>query len=245
MSKKIARILIRFTITIAIVLAFGGLIRLYSGTLSEEQQNEVLIKAVPFVAIFVSIVLAFICLIVIVAVTLAGKVPLRSYRPIEFLLVAGILLGIVGLFQGWKLFAYEFGFLVLLFSLLAFMVWSHLQPMTLRQSRALPALSRRAHLVSLVAALLVWALVAAYLIADNQPQVPYGVGQTLWDYKNDEEKAQIKDEADSEYQNAKIPVFLLLSLLPAGLIYFGVREIAASAQSQPALPVEGAAVPSD
>ncbi len=64
-----------------------------------------LIKAIPFVAIFVSIVLVFICLIVIVAVTLEGKVPLRSYRPIEYLLIAGILLGVVGLFQGWKMFA--------------------------------------------------------------------------------------------------------------------------------------------
>ncbi|MBI5958094.1 MAG: hypothetical protein HY866_05130 [Chloroflexi bacterium] len=247
MSKRLTRILIRFFITIVIVLAFGGIISLYTGTLSEEQQDEVLIKAVPFVAVFISIVLAFICVIVIVAVTLEGKVPLRSYRPIEFMLIAGILLGVTGLFQGWKLFVYEFGFLVLLFSLLAFMVWSHLQPMPLRQSRNTPPLSRQAHIIGVGVALAVWAATAFFVIGDNRPAAPYDVGQTLWEYKNDEEKAQIKDEADSEYRNAKIPVFVLISLLPAGLVYFGVREIVAAQQrpGQRILPVEGVAVPSD
>jgi lysylphosphatidylglycerol synthetase-like protein (DUF2156 family) len=244
MRKRLTRILIRFAVTIAIVLAIGGIISLYTDTLSQEQQDEVLIKAVPFVAIFVSIVLVFICLIVIVAVALEGKVPLRSYRPIEFLLIAGILLGVAGLFQGWKLFMYEFGFLVVLFSLLAFMIWSHLTPMPVRQSRALPPLSRTAHLIGIAAALLVWATVTVYTISDNKPQEPYGFGKTLWDFKSDEEKAQIKSDADSEYQNAKIPVFALMSLLPAGLVYFGVREIAAARQPRPNIPPVAAGVPS-
>lgn len=232
MRKRLTLILIRFAVAIGIILAVGWLISLYTDTLSEEQQNEVLIKAVPFVAIFVSIVLAFILLIVIVAVAFRGDVPLRSYRPIEYLLIAGILLGVVGLFQGWKLFAYEFGFLVLLGSLLGFMIWSHLEPMSLRQSRIVPPLTWQAHLIGIVAAVIVAAGVAAYTIRDNQPQAPYGINPTLWDFKNDEEKAQIIDEAESEYRNSKIPIIVLVSLLPAGLMYFGVREIVAS-QQQP------------
>ncbi len=230
MRKRLSRTLTRFAIAIVIVLAIGEIINLYTGTLSEERQQEVLIKAVPFVAIFVAIVLAFICLVVIVAITLGGKVPLRSYRPIEFILIAGILIGVVGLFQGWKMFVYEYGFLIVLFSLLAFMIWSHLSPMPLLQGRAMPRLSRTAHLIGLAAALLVWASLTVYTINGNKPQEPYGYGKTLWDFKNDEEKAQIRSDADSEYHNAKIPVFALMSLLPAGLVYFGVREIAASRQ---------------
>lgn len=234
MRKRLTRILTRFEIAIVHVLALSGLFSLYTDNLSEAKQQEVLIKAIPFVAIFVAIVLAFICLVVIVAVAFEGKVPLRSYRPIEYLLIAGIILGTVGLFQGWKLFVYEFGFLVSLFSLLLFMIWSHLTPMPLRQSHSLPSLSRTAHLIGIAAALLVWAVVTVYTVENNKPQEPYGLSKTLWAYKSDEEKAQIKSEADSEYHNVKIPGFALMSLLPAALVYFGVREIPAA--RQPDLP---------
>jgi magnesium-transporting ATPase (P-type) len=227
MRKRLTRILTRFAISIVIVLALGGLFSLYTDTLTEAKQQEVLIKAIPFVAIFVAIVLAFICLIVIAAVTLEGKVPLRSYRPIEYLLIAGIILGTVGLFQGWKLFVYEFGFLGVLFSLLLFMIWSHLTPMPLRQGRALPPISRTAHLIGIAAALVVWAVVTVYVVQNNKPQEPYGLSKTQWSIKSDADKAQIKSEADSEYRNVKIPGFALMSLLPAALVYFGVREIPA------------------
>jgi hypothetical protein len=228
MRKRLTRILIRFAIAIVIVLAFGELFSLYTDTLPEAKQQEVLIKAIPFVAIFVGIVLAFICLIVIVAVGLEGKVPLRSYRPIEYLLVAGIILGVVGLFQGWKLFVYQFGFLVVLFSLLMFMIWSHLTPMPLRQSRAMPPLSRTAHLVGITAALLVWAAVTVYTINDNQPQEPYGLSKTQWSIKSDEQKAQIKSDAESQYHNIQMPGLAVMSLLPGALVYFSVREVAAA-----------------
>ena len=230
MRKRLTRILIRFAIAIVIVLIFGGLFSLYTDTLPEDKQQEVLIKAIPFVAIFVAIVLVFALLIVVVAVGLEGKVPLRSYRPIEYLLIAGIILGVIGLFQGWKLFVYQFGFLVVLFSLLMFMIWSHLTPMPLRQSRAMPPLSRSAHLIGIAVALIVWALVTAYAISDNKPQAPYGLSPTLWAYKSDEEKALLKSEADSEYRNIKMPAFGVISLLPGALVYFGVREVAAAFQ---------------
>jgi magnesium-transporting ATPase (P-type) len=241
MRKRLTRILIRFAIAIVIVLAFGGLFGLYTDTLPEAKQQEVLIKAIPFVAIFVAIVLVFICLVVVVAVGLEGKVPLRSYRPIEYLLIAGIILGVIGLFQGWKLFVYQFGFLIVLLSLLLFMIWSHLTPMPLRQSRAMPPLSRTAHLIGIAAALLVWAAVTIYTINDNKPQEPYGLSKTQWSIKSDEDKAQIKSEADSEYHNIQMPGFAVMSLLPAALVYFGVREIPALHQPDDLPPV---AVPS-
>lgn len=228
MRKRLTRIVRGFEVAIVHVLAFGGMFNLYAGSLSQEQQDEVLIKAIPFVSIFVSIILAFICLIVVAAVAFEGKVPLRSYRPIELLIIAGILLGVVGLFQGWKLFAYEVGFLLLLFSLLAFMVWSHMSPMPARQGWSLPPLSQRAHITGIVVAVVVWGVVAYATISDAKPQEPYGLGQTLWDFKNEEEKAAIKDEADGDYRNAKIPLLALVSLLPASAFYFGAREVAAA-----------------
>lgn len=234
MGKRLTHIITRFAIAIACVLAFGELFKLYTDSqLSAEQQAKVLIKAIPFVAVFVSIVLAFVLVIVLVAVAFGGRVPQRAYRPIEWITIAGILLGVVGMFQGWKLFTYEFGFLLLLASVLSFMVWSHLTPMSLRAGRALPPLGRRAHLAGLVAAIVVWAIVVAATANAANPKEPYGVGATLWAYKTDEEKAQIADEMEHEYNTAKLPVLLLISLLPAGLFYFGVRELFASHPDAP------------
>lgn len=249
MSTRLFRIVRGFAITIAIILVFGWLFSLYTGTLSQEQQEEVLIKAIPFVAVFVSIILAFACLIAVVAIAFEGQVPQRTYRPIEGVIIAGILLGVVGLFQGWRLFAYEIGFLLLLASLLAFLVWSHLTPMPPRQSRRLPPISRRAHIIGLVVAVLVWAGVAFVLISDAQPQEPYGIGQTLWEFKDEDEKAAIKDEAESDYRNAKIPLLGLVSLMPAALAYLVGREMATptepgSGENGESLPAHGVGVSS-
>ncbi|MBN2304287.1 MAG: hypothetical protein JXQ72_07420 [Anaerolineae bacterium] len=228
MKNRLFRITRGFVITIAILLAFGWGFSQYAETLSDERQNDVLIKAIPFVAVFVSVILGFVCLIVVVAVALEGKVPQRSYRPIEGIIIAGILLGVVGLFQGWKLFAYEVGFLLLLGSLMAFMVWSHLTPMPTRQSRRLPPLSQQAHIIGLILGVVVWAVIAFVTISDAKPHEPYGFGQTLWDFKDDTEKAQIKDDAESDYRTAKIPLLILVGLVPASLVYLGAREVAAT-----------------
>jgi hypothetical protein len=232
MRRTLTRTLIGFAIAIAIVLALGGLFKAYTDAqFSAEQQDDVLVKAIPFVAVFVSIVLTFICLIALAAITLNGKIPQRAYRPIELIIIAGILIGVVGLFQWWKLFAYQFGFLLLLASVLAFMVWSHITPMTPRASRRLPPLSRRAHAIGIAAGLIVWLLVAGAAAMSSEPQEPYGFGQTLWDFKDEAEQEQIAEEAEDEYQAAKLPAVFLLSLLPAALSYFAAREIAASYDS--------------
>jgi lysylphosphatidylglycerol synthetase-like protein (DUF2156 family) len=244
MRSTLVRILVRFAIAIAVVLAFGGLFKLYSGAqFSEEKQQEVLIKAIPFVAIFVSIVLAFICLIVLIAVQFKGKVPQRAYRPIEALIIGGILIGIVGLFQGWKLFAYEYGFLLLLISVVAFMIWSHLTPMPLRASRQRPPITRRAHLMGVVAGGMAWIIVAVAVINSSQPKEPYGYSPTVWSYLDEAEQQKTADDAKSEYRNAKIPTFLLLSLMAGGLVYFAVRELVPQMGTSSPLPVENAKLP--
>lgn len=77
---------------------------------------------------FVTILLAFIYFIVYVARTLSGNVSRQTYDFIERVLIAGILLGVVGMFQPWAQVGYRIGFYVLLFSTLGFIVWSHVTP---------------------------------------------------------------------------------------------------------------------
>jgi lysylphosphatidylglycerol synthetase-like protein (DUF2156 family) len=235
MRRTLIRTLVGFVIAIAIVLALGGLFKLYTDTqLSEQKQQEVLIKAIPFVAVFVSIVIAFACVIVLVAIRFNGRVPQRTYRPIEMIIIAGILIGVVGLFQGWNMFAYEYGFLLLVVSVVAFMIWSHMNPLPARLSQDRPPLDRRAHIVAGVAGIIVWALVAAWTVSASEPVEPYGYSPTVWSYLEPEDQAQIVQDAEDEYQNARIPVMLLISLLPGALVYFAVRELVPPA-TQPSL----------
>lgn len=233
---------IRFVIAIACVLAVGGLFRLYTTqALSEEQQEEVLVKGIPFVAVFVAILLAYIFLVAAGALLLSGKIPARTYRPIESIIIAGILIGVVGLFQGWTLFGYEYGFVLVLVSLLAFIVWSHITPRPARLDGQLPPLTRQAHIIGIVAGAIVWGVVAVAVIRDNQPAEPYGLSPALWQMKNEEERAAIVDDAENDYRRIKIPLILLGSVLPGAAAYFAAREIAA----QVGAPLPGRVQPAE
>ncbi|MCS7220982.1 MAG: hypothetical protein RML36_02325 [Anaerolineae bacterium] len=77
---------------------------------------------------FIALVVAFICLIVFSARTLSGNVPQPLYQAIEGVLIAGILLGVVGMFQPWVQAGYRIGFYILLLSTLGFILWSHITP---------------------------------------------------------------------------------------------------------------------
>ncbi|MCJ7534156.1 MAG: hypothetical protein WA997_15210 [Anaerolineales bacterium] len=118
-------------LVIIVVLFILGLLAgpfISSRTTPEQLADNVLLNAIPFLLIFVSILLAFIALIVAVGSMLNNNVPARIYKIIESLLIAGIVLGVVGMFQPWVFNAYKYGFMLLLFSLLIFMVWSHVAP---------------------------------------------------------------------------------------------------------------------
>jgi hypothetical protein len=118
----------------ALVLAFGLLIFpiLSEALLTEEAQEDVLAKAIPFISIFITIILMFVLLIFMVALRFNRQIPYRTYRPVESLIVFGILIGVFFLFQPWELISFRYGFLWLLGSLIAFMLWSHLVPHTAR-----------------------------------------------------------------------------------------------------------------
>ncbi len=86
------------------------------------------LQALLFIVGFVAILMAFIYFIVRVARRFSGNVTQRTYSLIEGVIIAGILMGVVGMFQPWVHFAYKIGFNLLLLSTLAYIVWSHVTP---------------------------------------------------------------------------------------------------------------------
>ena len=94
----------------------------------EELARNVLLNAIPFILVFVAILLFFISLIWFIASKLHNTISARLYRPIESVLIAGIVLGIIGMFQPWVFWFYKYGFTVLFISLLSFILWSHIRP---------------------------------------------------------------------------------------------------------------------
>jgi hypothetical protein len=94
----------------------------------EQLASNVLLNAIPFILVFIGILLGYITVIVLVASALNDVVSPRVYRLITWVIIAGILLGIVGMFQPWALPLYTYGFVLLLVSTLAYILWSHVTP---------------------------------------------------------------------------------------------------------------------
>lgn len=124
------RVPVTLLIVIAVLLVLGLLAGPFINSRMTEEQlaDNVFINAVPFVLIFVAIILAFIAFIALVASMLDNNISLRIHRIIESILIAGIVLGVVGMFQPWLFEGYKYGFLLLLISTLSFILWSHITP---------------------------------------------------------------------------------------------------------------------
>jgi len=63
----------------------------------------------------------------------------KTYSLVERVLIALILLGMVGMFQPIAIALYRYGFLLLLFSTLGFIVFSHMSPKDAEPDAALDA----------------------------------------------------------------------------------------------------------
>ena len=90
-----------------------------------QSSSDVLVIAIPFLMVFVPIILSFMALIVFVSKLLHQRVPERLYKSIEYVFIAGIVLGIISMFQAWTFLLFKPGFFILFGSLLGFMIWSH------------------------------------------------------------------------------------------------------------------------
>ncbi len=137
MTKKRTRVPIGLPIAAIITLIIGFVAGpVIKSTATEEQLGtNVLLSAIPFVFIFAAIILFFITLIWLTASILNNNIPERIYQPIERIAIAGIVLGIIGMFQPWSIVAYRYGFLLLFFSTLFFILWSHVVPRSPQQDQ--------------------------------------------------------------------------------------------------------------
>ncbi len=221
--------------TAAVIVFLFGLIfpSLSKELLSEGTRDSVLVRAIPFVTVFISIILLYILLIFIVAIRFNGKIPYRTYRPLELTIITGILLGIFCLFQPWQLIGYEYGFLLLLASTIGFIMWSHIVPQSAANGKDLAPFELWHHAVAAIVALVVLSALAYNFTQNEKPVAPYGYTQRQWDKGlRPERKAEIIKEAEHDYDNYEVPFLIFISIGPALPIYFFLREILASVASK-------------
>jgi hypothetical protein len=130
MQKKRARVPIGLPISVGVLLILGLISGPIIRSLATEQQlaGNVLLSAIPFIFTFAAIILAFITLITFVATRLNHKISAKTYRMIEYVIIGGIIIGIIGMFQPWIFGLYQVGFFALFFSTLGFIMWSHVVP---------------------------------------------------------------------------------------------------------------------
>jgi len=121
------------SIIVMIILGFVAEPTIQAMASEEQLARNVLLSALPFIFFFVSIVLIFIALIILVASILNHNIPHNVYRPVELTTIGGIVLGIVGMFQPWWFGGFRLGFFLLLISTLAFILWSHIVPKGVHQ----------------------------------------------------------------------------------------------------------------
>jgi hypothetical protein len=137
MAKSRLRLPVGLFIAIVVTMILGLVAKPVITSLTTEKQRatNVLLSAIPFILIFVSILLVYISLIRMSASVLNDNISPRIYRAIEKTLIVGIALGIFGMFQPWLIIFYKIGFLVLLVSTLGFIWWGHIRPKGVRRQK--------------------------------------------------------------------------------------------------------------
>jgi hypothetical protein len=89
---------------------------------------------VSFFLTLVAIISGFICFIAFASRLLSGRISARLFGILEKLLIAGILLGIVGMFQPWVQAFYPGGFLLLFAATWIFTLWGYVTPKSAHSS---------------------------------------------------------------------------------------------------------------
>ena len=111
------------------VLLILGLVSipLVQNVFSEQQLSKnAILSGIPFILIFASIIIFFMSFIWFLSNKLNFRISDRSYNIVEKIIIGGIVLGIVMMFQPWVFVLFRYGFYLLLISTLAFIVWSHI-----------------------------------------------------------------------------------------------------------------------
>jgi hypothetical protein len=91
---------------------------------------EEMAQGAAFFTVLFGILSAYISGITVLSRALSGRVSQRLFGVVEKALIAGILLGVAGMFQPWVQALYWIGFLVLFASTWSFTVWGYVVPKT-------------------------------------------------------------------------------------------------------------------
>jgi hypothetical protein len=139
MVKSRLKIPVKLVIAIVIIFILGMIANpvVQATTTPEQLATNVILAAIPFILIFVSIILTFILIINIVASVLNHHIATGIYKTIETIILSGILFGVFSLFQPWFFVLFKNGFMILLVSTLGFILWSHIVPRTLQRQEEL------------------------------------------------------------------------------------------------------------
>jgi hypothetical protein len=111
MAKRRLRIPVGLFIAIVVTFVLGLIAKplILRFTTEKERATNVLLSAIPFILIFVAILLVYISLINMSGSVLNGYISPRIHGSIEKVLIAGIALGILGMFQPWLIIFYKVG----------------------------------------------------------------------------------------------------------------------------------------
>jgi hypothetical protein len=112
-----------------VVLLILGLITIpmVQNVFTEQQlSRNAILSGIPFILIFASVIIFFMSLIWFLSNKLNFRISARTYDIVEKIIIGGIILGIVFMFQPWVFVLFRYGFYLLLISTLAFIVWSHI-----------------------------------------------------------------------------------------------------------------------
>lgn len=124
--KKLLLILLGVTI---LLWALGAaLIPVVDSVDPKTKADNVILNGIPFILLFIGIIVAFIDSIIFAATKWNNKISHRTYSIIERSLIGGIVFGVVGMFQPFTIYWYTLGFIVLLLSTLGYIFWSHIIP---------------------------------------------------------------------------------------------------------------------
>lgn len=117
-------------IAIVVLLILGIVaMQLIPAVVPEDELNKnVLLAAIPFILIFIAILLTYITLIVIVATAINDLVNPRLYTWVMRVIIASIILGVLGMFQAIAIQFYTHGFQLLFIATLTYILWSHVRP---------------------------------------------------------------------------------------------------------------------
>jgi len=111
---------------ILLVLGIAAIPGVQNVFTEEQLSKNAILSGIPFILIFASIILFFMSFIWFLSNKLNFRVSDKTYNIIEKIIIGGIVVGIIFMFQPWVFVLFRYGFYLLLISTLAFITWSHI-----------------------------------------------------------------------------------------------------------------------